>query len=127
MRDRGSLAILVSGYLALILSLFIGGTAVALGLIAQNRIQGVADSALLYAHDRAVTKGVPDLKKLEEAVLNFLDKAPSAQQLELVSIHTDVVGVRSTLVLCARHQDPMSEFFTGTICKQAKAESFLVE
>ncbi|MEY4328106.1 MAG: hypothetical protein RIR71_776 [Actinomycetota bacterium] len=127
MRDRGSLAVLASGYLALILSLFIGGAAVALGLIAQNRIQGVADSALLYAHDRAVTKGVPDSKKLEQAVLRFLDIAPSAQQLELVSMETEVVGVRSTLVLCARHRDSFGRFLTGTICRQAQAESFLVE
>ena len=53
MNDRGSLAILVAGYLALIITLFLGGLAVAIGLVAQNRIQGVADSAVLYAHDRA--------------------------------------------------------------------------
>lgn len=76
MRDRGSLAILIAGYLGLLLTLFLGGFAVALGLIAQNRIQGVADSALLYAHDRAVTKGVPNLEKLESSIDAFLANAP---------------------------------------------------
>ncbi len=127
MTERGSLAILVSGYLALILTLFIGGYSVALGLIAQNRVQGVADSALLYAHDRAVTKGVPNERKLTEALTTFLRTAPSAAQLEVASIETSVIGVQSTLVLCALHVDPMQKIMVGRICKQSKAESFLVE
>lgn len=127
MKDRGSLAILASGYLAMILSLFIGGSSISLALIAKNRIQGVADSALLFAHDRAVTKGVPDAGKLERAVASFLDSAPSAAQLELLSLETSVSGVRSTLVLCARHRDPFGQFVIGKICGRAQAESFLVE
>ena len=127
MKDRGSLAILVAGYLALILTLFIGGFAVALGLIAQNRIQGVTDSALLYAHDRAVTKGVPDEAKLEIAVASFLANAPSAKQIAVISFESTVTGVKSTLVLCARHLDPMGRYFAGKICRQASAESFLVD
>lgn len=127
MRERGSLAILVAGYLGLLLTLFLGGFAVALGLIAQNRIQGVADSTLLYAHDRAATKGVPNLAKLESSIGSFLATAPSAQQLEVVSVEADVVGVRSTLTLCARHLDPIGRYLPSVICKSAKAESFLVD
>lgn len=127
MRDRGSLAILVAGYLGLLLTLFLGGFAVALGLIAQNRIQGVADSALLYAHDRAVTKGVPNLAKLESSIGSFLANAPSAQQLEVVRIEVDVVGVRSSLAICARHIDPIGRYLPSVICKTARAESFLVD
>jgi hypothetical protein len=127
MNDRGSLAILIAGYLALILTLFIGGYAVVLGLIAQNRIQGVADSALLYAHDRAVTKGVPDPEKLDRAIAHFLDHAPSAKQLVVLSIESSVRGVKSTIALCARHQDPVGQYLAGKICRQANAESFLVD
>ena len=127
MRDRGSLAILISGYLGLLLTLFLGGFAVALGLIAQNRIQGVADSALLYAHDRAVTKGVPNLQKLESAVDAFLANAPSAKQLKVASVEVGVVGVRSTLTLCAQHLDPVGRYLPAVICRSAKAESFLVD
>ncbi len=127
MNDRGSLAILIAGYLALILTLSIGGYAVALGLIAQNRIQGVADSALLYAHDRAVTKGVPDPEKLDREIAHFLDLAPSAKQLVLLSIESSVRGVKSTIVLCAGHQDPVGQYLAGKICRQASAESFLVD
>jgi predicted benzoate:H+ symporter BenE len=125
--ERGSLAILVSGYLALILTLFLGGYSVALGLIFQNRVQGVADSALLYAHDRAVTKGVPNERKLTEALTTFLRTAPSAAQLEVASIEISVIGVQSNLVLCAWHVDPMQKIMVGRICKQSKAESFLVD
>lgn len=127
MNDRGSLAILIAGYLALILTLFLGGYAVAIGLIAQNRIQGVADSALLYAHDRAVTKGVPDPEKLARAIAHFLDHAPSADQLAHISFESAVTGVKSTIVLCARHKDPIGQYLTGRICRQASAESFLVD
>jgi len=127
MRDRGSLAILIAGYLALLLTLFLGGFAVALGLIAQNRIQGVADSALLYAHDRAVTKGVPNLQKLESSVDTFLAIAPAAKQLEVVSLDIGVVGVRSTLTLCAKHLDPMGKYLPSVVCQSARAESFLVD
>ena len=126
MNQRGSLAILVAGYLALLLTLFIGGSALALGLIAQNRIQGVADAAVLYAHDRAVTKGIPDRSKLTNLVANFLSSAPSAQQLEIRTFEVRVDGVTSTLLLCAEHSDPMGLFSLGQICKSSKAESFLV-
>ena len=127
MNDRGSLAILIAGYLGLLLTLFLGGFAVAIGLVAQNRIQGVTDSALLYAHDRAVTKGIPNLEKLESAVDVFLTNAPSGQQLEVMSVATEVNGVKSSLTLCARHLDPIGRYLPGVICKSARAESFLVE
>lgn len=127
MSERGSLAILVAGYLALIITLFLGGFAVALGLVAQNRIQGVADSAILYAHDRAVTKGIPDAGKLAKALESFLIQAPSAKQLELIGVDSSVKGVRSSVVICATHQDPIGRYLAGVICKRANAESFLVD
>jgi hypothetical protein len=127
MNERGSLAILVAGYLALILTLFIGGFSVAMALIAQNRIQGVVDSAILYAHDRAAVRGVPDSDKLQQAAASFLANAPSAKQLELISVETSVTDVKSTLVLCASHIDPMGKYLAGKICKVANAESFLVD
>jgi hypothetical protein len=127
MNERGSLAILVAGYLALILTLFIGGFAVAMALIAQNRIQGVVDSAILYAHDRAAIRGIPDADKLQQAAENFLANAPSARQLAVISFETSVTGATSTLVLCASHIDPMGQHLAGKICKVANAESFLVD
>lgn len=127
LNQRGSLSILVSGYLALLLTLFLSGTALALGLIAQNRIQGVADSAVLYAHDRAITRGVPDQDRLSNSVLHFLSIAPSAQQLDIRSVETKVVGVTSVIQLCAAHKDPMGWFSLGQICQISKAESFLVD
>lgn len=127
MNQRGSLAILVAGYLALLLTLFIGGSALALGLIAQNRIQGIADAAVLYGHDRAVTKGIPDTERLALSVSKFLVSAPSALQLDIRSLETGVAGTVSKLVLCAHHRDPMGWFNLGVICKSAQAESFLVD
>ena len=45
MSDRGSVAPLVAGYLALILLAAFGALAVGAGIIAGHRIQGVADFA----------------------------------------------------------------------------------
>ena len=118
---------MVAGYLALLLTLFIGSSALALGLIAQNRIQGVADAAVLYAHDRAVSKGIPDRSQLSNLVANFLSNAPSAQQLEIRSFEVSVEGATSVLLLCALHKDPMGLFILGEICRTSKAESFLVD
>jgi hypothetical protein len=126
-KERGSLAILIAGYLGLLLTLFMGGFAVAIGLVAQNRIQGVTDSALLYAHDRAVTKGIPSLTKLETAIEVFVSNAPSAAQLEILSLEAEVNGAKSSLTLCARHIDPIGRYLPGVICKTASAESFLVD
>jgi len=125
--ERGSLAILVAGYLALLLTLFIGSTALTISLIAQNRVQGVGDAAVLYAHDRAVTKGIPDLSKLSSSVANFLNLAPSAQQLVIRSVEVRVEGVTSVLTLCVEHSDPVGLIVLGGICKTSKAESFLVD
>lgn len=127
MNQRGSLAILVSGYLSLLLLLFISGFSYALGLIAQNRIQGITDAAILYAHDRAATKGIPDPQKLASAVSSFLTSAPSALQIDIRTVETEVSGTVSKLALCASHQDPMGWFKFGVICKTAQAESFLVD
>jgi hypothetical protein len=127
MREQGSIAILIAGYLGLLLTLFIGGFAVAIGLVAQNRIQGVTDSALLYGHDRAVTKGIPSLAKLENSIEVFLTNAPSAKQLEIRSAAAEVNGVKSSLTLCARHLDPIGRYLPGMICKNASAQSFLVD
>jgi hypothetical protein len=117
----------VAGYLALLLTLFVGVSAVSIALIAQNRIQGVADAAVLYGHDRASIKGKPDPEKLSGAVAHFLGVAPSAQQLRVHSVSTQVVGITSVVVICVEHGDPMGLFSLGKICRSAKAESFLVE
>lgn len=127
MNERGSLAILIAGYLALLLTLFIGSFAVATALIVQNRIQGVVDSAVLYAHDRAVTRGIPNPAKLQQAAATFLERAPSARQLDLITVETKVAGVKSTVVVCAVHRDPFGLYPAGRICKMASAESFLVD
>jgi hypothetical protein len=123
--QRGSLSVLVAGYLALILYLVIGGSALALSLISQNRIQGVVDSALLYGHDKAQSKGLPNQGKLEDSIIWFLETAPSAKQLQILSVSVSVSGRTSSLELCAEHRDLMGWFPLGRICKISRAESFL--
>lgn len=126
--DRGSLSVLVAGYLALALLLSLSMAAVGLSLVAKNRIQAVADSAVLYGHDRAVKKGVPDIAKLQAAIAAFLEKAPSAQALDIQSVQIRVRGSNSHIQICARHIDPLGMAVrSGVICRSASAKSYLVD
>ena len=127
-QERGSLSVLLAGYLALAVLLGVSMAAVGISLVAKNRIQGVADSAVLYAHDRAVKKGIPDRVKLQVAIQKFLQTAPSATQLEIASIDLKVIGAESQLVLCARHSDPFGVAInSGFICRKSAAKSFRVD
>lgn len=126
-QEKGSIAVLVAGLLALELTLLLGGASVALSLVAQNRIQGIADAAVLYAHDQARTKDLPSQQKLQLAVQQFLITAESAQQIEVVSANAEVDGKDSKLVLCVRHLDALAGFGPGVICKTAKARSYLAD
>ena len=74
MSDRGSVAPLIAGYLALILLAAFGAVAVGAGIIAGHRIQGVADFAVLYSHDRSVVAGIPDSSSLKLQLQDFLGR-----------------------------------------------------
>ena len=127
-QESGSLSVLLAGYLALAVLLGVSMGAVGISILAKNRVQAVADSAVLYAHDRAVRKGIPDRVKLEAAVVKFLASAPSAMQLQVARVEAQVRGNESSIVLCARHKDPMGvEIKSGLICRTAFAKSFLVD
>jgi hypothetical protein len=127
-QDEGSLGILLAGYLALSVLVGISMAAVGLSLIAQNRIQAVADSAVLYAHDRSVKKGVPDVVRLRVNAASFLQLAPSAKELSVVGFQVSIANNESSLRLCARFADPLGIApSSGEICKLAKAKSFRID
>jgi len=88
--DSGTIAPLIAIYLSLLVLAIIGSSAVVTALIAGNRVQGVADMAILYAHDRAVTNGVPSRSQLVEEVREFLSGAESARRLSIVAMNTNV-------------------------------------
>lgn len=54
MKETGSIVILLATYLSIILLSVIGFASVGMTILAAHRIQGVADFAVLYGHDRAV-------------------------------------------------------------------------
>ena len=123
--DRGSIVPLVAGYLALILLTILGSAAVGLSMIAVNRVQAVADATVLYAHDRAVTRGIPSQTSLRSMAQEFLSTAPSAKRIEVSSLHVRVSGAISELELCARVANPLS-LGAIDVCRVARAESFIV-
>lgn len=123
--ERGSIAPLVAGYLALILLTIFGSAAIGISMIATNRVQAIADATVLFAHDRAVTRGIPNKSALETGAREFLNTAPSAKRIELVSVSVSVSGAISELEICARVANPL---FLGDVqvCRVARAESFIV-
>jgi hypothetical protein len=124
--DRGSVAPLVAGYLALILLAAFGAVAVGAGLIAGHRIQGVADFAVLYSHDRAVVAGIPEVSALRRELQYFLNWASSAQSLEIVVAEIAAADEVSELRLCARYREVIFGLDSYLICKNSRAKSYLV-
>jgi len=125
--EEGTIAPLVAIYLSIILLAVIGSVAVITALIASNRVQGVAEMAILYAHDRAVIADVPSQAELSRQVALFLRAAPSAERLVIVSASAQVSADTSTLRLCARYQNPLGiGLNSAIICRESKAKSFLI-
>ena len=127
MRDRGSIAPLIATYLALILLSLLGLLSIATAMLASHRVQGVADFAVLFGHDRSVIAGIPQAAKLRKQVSLFIEKAQSAKSLEITNLQTWVDDGVSHVRLCARFQDSFGLQVTSmTICRQASAKSFLI-
>lgn len=127
MTDRGSIAPLIATYLALLLLSLLGLLSIATAMLASHRVQGVADFAVLYGHDRSVIAGIPQAAKLRKQVSLFIEKAQSAKALEITNLQTWVDDGVSHVRLCARFQDSFGLQVTSmTICRQASAKSFLI-
>ena len=127
MTDRGSIAPLIATYLALILLSLLGLLSIATAMLASHRVQGVADFAVLFGHDRSVIAGIPQAAKLRKQVSLFIEKAQSAKALEITNLQTWVDDGVSHVRLCARFQDSFGLQVTSmTICRQASAKSFLI-
>lgn len=126
MSERGSIAPLIAGYLALILLAAFSAVAVGAAMIAGHRIQGVADFAVLYSHDRAVVAGIPDENLLRPQLQDFLARATSAKSLEIVLAEIAATGEVSELRLCARYREVLFGIDSYLICKDSRAKSYLV-
>jgi hypothetical protein len=127
MRDRGSIAPLIATYLALILLSLLGLLSIATAMLTSHRVQGVADFAVLFGHDRSVIAGIPQAAKLRKQVSLFIEEAQSAKALEITNLQTWVDDGVSNVRLCARFQDSFGLQVTSmTICRQASAKSFLI-
>ena len=126
MSERGSIAPLIAVYLALILLAAFSAVAVGAAMIAGHRIQGVADFAVLYSHDRAVVGGIPDENLLRPQLQDFLARATSAKSLEIVLAEIAATGEVSELRLCARYREVLFGLDSYLICKDSRAKSYLV-
>lgn len=125
-RDAGTIAPLVAGYLALILLTLFGSAAVGVTMVATNRVQGISDATVLFAHDRSVTRGIPNQTQLLQNAASFLAIAPSAQRIRVLNYQITAEGAVSSLRLCARVQNPLWALGELTICRSARAESFII-
>lgn len=126
--ESGTIAPLIAIYLALILLVTLGTSAVGVALIAKNRIQGVADSAILFGHDQSAVRGTPQQVAMGEQVEKFLESAQSAKRIQPVSSRSWVQGEKSNLELCARFLNVFGVgISSGVICATSSAQSFIVE
>ncbi len=127
MNERGTIAILLSTYLSIILLSIVGFSSVGIAVLAGHRVQGVADFSVIYGHDRAVRAGKPNPNKLATEIRSFLAQSPAARRLELVSVDSWVTADNSNVRICARYQDLFGlRISSMTICRQAAAKSFLL-
>jgi hypothetical protein len=125
--EKGSIAPLIASYLAILLLASLGVSIVATAMLAGNRVQGVADYAVLYGHDRSIRAGIPQEQKLKAEVASFVSNAESAQRLEIVRLESVVEGAVSKVRLCARFRDSFGLGFDSmVICREASAKSFLI-
>jgi hypothetical protein len=126
-KDSGTIAPYVAGLLALILFTILGSVTVGTSLIAANRIQAVADAAVIYAHDRSHKKGVPNNNLLSQEVTIFMQLAPSVKRLTSLSYRSSISQEYSSLEVCARFENPLGVGVdSGLICRSSKAKSFLI-
>jgi D-arabinose 5-phosphate isomerase GutQ len=115
----------VAAYLALIVMVILLSSNVVAAMAYSHRVQGVADAAIVYGHDRSLLIGKPQITTLRSSVENFLQTAPSAKRLDLVVVNISVSGETSELELCAQLKYPLT-LGTGVVCRKANARSFLL-
>lgn len=123
--DSGTIAPLVAGYLALLVMVFLMATNVLATLVFASRLQGLTDLAVVYAHERSLRVGRPQVAEFREQLSHYLTNAPVAQDMYLEVVNVRTSGTRSTLELCAGIRLPLSPG-GGVICRTASAESFLI-
>jgi hypothetical protein len=123
--DDGTIAPLVAGYLALLVMVGLLASNVVAAMSFANRLQGLTDLAVIYAHERALRIGIPQQGLFQTELARFLTQAPSAKRIALHSTRVSIQGPVSTLELCARFSFPLSPG-GAVICKQARAQSFLL-
>lgn len=124
-RDSGTIAPLVAGYLALLVMVFTMATNVVAGMAFANRVQGVADLGLLYAHERSLRVGIPQLADLETNFAHYFRYSKAAQGMTWEGARFEIQGPRSILELCVRFRFPIS-FDQRVVCRKSSAQSFLV-
>jgi hypothetical protein len=123
-QDSGTIAPLIAGYLALIIMVFMLSANVVSATALANRLQGVADLGLIYAHERSLRVGEPQLSALRTNLDHYL-KNIAASGLEMQTIRASVLGPRSTLEICARVSLPLT-LERHLICKRSSAQSYLI-
>ncbi len=123
-QDKGTIAPLIAGYLALLILVFMLSANVVSAMALANRLQGVADLGLIYAHERSLRVGNPQLAALRTNLDHYLNNI-AASGLEMQTVRVFVSGPRSTVEICARVRLPLS-LENHMICKRSSAQSYLV-
>jgi hypothetical protein len=126
--EHGSVAplgiALLLGLTAMILALAAAGHAALTG----NRLQALADGAILYAHDRVATLETSALDsqlRLEQYVRRYLEVAESLNGYQLY-YRAETMTASSRIKVCAMWRNPLVLLPPREICRTAVAKSFEV-
>jgi Flp pilus assembly protein TadG len=114
-RDCGSIAPYGLALLALVLTISFGLTAASHAALQANRVQNIADAAVLYAHDRASNEA-----SLTVQVARFLSLAKAGE----FKFEANRRGETSELKLCTRWRNPFAFGQPRELCRFAAARSF---
>ena len=126
--DSGSVAPLGIALLTALVTVILGLATAGHAALTGSRIQALADSAILYAHDRAAASAETEIEMnsvLDQNLRRYFDLARSVSSNQISYRAESVAGV-SKITVCAIWQNPLGSIAARQICRAASAQSFEV-
>lgn len=126
MNDRGSIHPYGLGFSALLAVAILVVSAAGTALVANQRLQGISDLALGYAHQESWNQ-LEEINRgeIQSQLALFLSR--SHPELQLRQLAVDVAGFESRLVMCADFDLPFATLFSQakvTSCVESKAATY---
>ena len=131
--DRGSVAPLGIALLLALIAMILGLAAAGHAALTGNRVQTLADAAILYAHDRLVagdssasnTSATNPSTQLDQHLRRYFELAGPLSRYQ-ISYSAEATPEASRIRLCVMWQNPLALAAPRELCRNAVAKSFEV-